>query len=232
MGPMSRQMKDTELQAFETKFGYKPTPVPVAIDALAVFVHKDNPITSMTMAQVDAMFSSTRTCGYANDIVKWSDAGVAGALGNQNIELYGRNSVSGTYGYFKEEALCKGDYKSTVKEQPGSASVVQGVSESLNAVGYSGIGYKTASVKTVALAKKEGDTYYDATNENAVSGKYPLSRFLYIYVNKAPNKALEPNVAEFLKMVLAKQGQEVVVKDGYIPLPGKVVEKYRSELGL
>ncbi|MBK8971803.1 MAG: phosphate ABC transporter substrate-binding protein PstS family protein [Hahellaceae bacterium] len=232
MGPMSRPMKDTEIQAFETKFGYKPVAVPVAIDALALFVHKDNPIKGLTMAQVDAMFSSTRTCGYAKDIVKWSDAGVAGALGSQNIELYGRNSVSGTYGYFKEEALCKGDFKSTVKEQPGSASVVQGVSESLNAVGYSGIGYKTASVKTVPLAKKEGDAYFDANNENAISGKYPLSRFLYVYVNKAPNKALEPNVAEFLKMVLAKQGQEVVVKDGYIPLPATVAAKYRAELGL
>jgi phosphate transport system substrate-binding protein len=186
----------------------------------------------MTMAQVDAVFSGTRTCGYANDITKWSDLGVTGSLGNQTIELYGRNSVSGTYGYFKEEALCKGDFKNTVKEQPGSASVVQGVSESLNAIGYSGIGYKTASVKTVPLAKKEGDEFYDATPDNAISGKFPLSRFLYVYVNKAPNKPLEPNVAEFMKMVLAKQGQEVVLKDGYVPLPAKVADKFRAELGL
>ncbi len=232
LGPMSRKMKDTEIQAFESKFGYKPFAVPVAIDALAVFVHKDNPITGMTMAQVDAMFSSTRACGYASDITKWSDLGVTGSLGNQSIELYGRNSVSGTYGYFKEEALCKGDYKSTVKEQPGSASVVQGVSESLNAIGYSGIGYKTASVKTVPLAKKEGDEFFDATPENAISGKFPLSRFLYVYVNKAPNKALEPNVAEFVKLILSKQGQEVVLKDGYVPLPAKVADKFKGELGL
>lgn len=232
MGPMSRAMKDKEIEAFETKFGYKPVAIPVAIDALAVFAHKDNPITGLTMAQVDAIFSSTRSCGYANDITKWSDVGISGSLGNQSIELYGRNSVSGTYGYFKETALCKGDFKNSVKEQPGSASVVQGVSESLNAIGYSGIGYRTASVKTVPLAKKEGEPFYDATPENAVSGKFPLSRFLYVYVNKAPNKSLEPIVGEFMKLVLSKQGQEVVVKDGYVPLPATVSAKYMAELGL
>lgn len=232
MGPMSRKMKDKEIEAFEKKFGYKPTAVPVAIDALAVFVHKDNPIEGLTMAQVDAIFSSNRSCGYASDITTWSQVGLGGNLGKQSIELYGRNSVSGTYGYFKEQALCKGDFKSSVKEQPGSASVVQGISESLNAIGYSGIGYKTSSVKTVPLAKAEGEPFYDATPDNAVSGKFPLSRFLYVYVNKAPNKPLEPIVAEFMKMVLAKPGQEVVLKDGYVPLPSTVAAKFRTELGL
>ncbi len=232
LGPMSRKMKDKEVEGFEKKFGYKPTAIPVAIDALAVFAHKDNPVKGLTMQQVDAIFSSTRSCGGSQDIKTWGDAGVSGNLGNQTIELYGRNSVSGTYGYFKEVALCKGDYKSSVKEQPGSASVVQGISESLNAIGYSGIGYKTASVKTVPLAKEEGGEYYDATPENAVSGKFPLSRFLWVYVNKAPNKDLEPIVAEFMKMILAKPGQEVVLKDGYVPLPASVAEKYRGQLGL
>lgn len=230
MGPMSRKMKDQELQAFEEKYGYKPTEIPVAIDALAVFVHKDNPVKSLSMEQVDAIFSSTRLCGGASDIKTWGDVGLTGEWAAKPIQLFGRNSVSGTYGYFKEEALCKGDYKANVNEQPGSASVVQSVSSTLNAIGYSGIGYKTSSVRTVPLSK--GGEAYDATEENALSGNFPLSRFLYVYVNKAPNKPLSPLEAEFVKLVLSKQGQEVVLKDGYIPMPSKVADKVKKDLGL
>jgi len=232
LGPMSRAMKDREIDSFQKKFGYEPTAVPVAIDALAVFVHKDNPVTGLTIAQLDAIFSSTRKCGYDKDAVKWADVGVSGNLGKQSFQLFGRNSVSGTYGYFKSKALCKGDYKNSVNEQPGSASVVQGVSESLNGIGYSGIGYRTASVRTVPLAKKSDGAFVDATPANAVTGKYPLSRFLYVYVNKAPNDDLEPIVGEFMKMVLSRQGQEVVAKDGYVPLPSKVVTRYLQQLAL
>ncbi len=230
LGPMSRKMKDEEIGAFEKKFGYKPTAIPVAIDALAVFVHKDNPLKGLTMQQVDAIFSANRTCGAAKSIDKWGDAGLTGAWAARDLQLFGRNSVSGTYGYFKEHALCKGDFKSTVNEQPGSASVVQSVSTTVNAVGYSGIGYVTSSVKAVPLAKKEGEPFVDATADNAIAGKYPLSRYLYVYVNKAPNKPLPPLEKEFIKMVLSKQGQEVVVKDGYIPLPAKVAEKVLKDL--
>ncbi|KAB5621003.1 phosphate ABC transporter substrate-binding protein PstS [Pseudomonas putida] len=232
LGPMSRKMKDVELQAFEQKYGYKPTAIPVAVDALAVFVHKDNPIKGLTMAQVDAIFSSTRLCGGKAEIKTWGDVGVTGDLANKPIQLFGRNSVSGTYGYFKEEALCKGDFKPNVNEQPGSASVVQSISSSLNGIGYSGIGYKTASVKTVALAKKEGGEFIEDNEANALNGTYPLSRFLYVYVNKTPNKPLAPLEAEFVKLVLSQAGQQVVVKDGYIPLPAKVVEKTLGDLGL
>ena len=142
-GPMSRKMKDKELEAFESRFGYKPTAVPVAIDALAVYVHKDNPIQGMSIAEVDAVFSSTRKCGADDDIANWGALGLPGAWASRDIQLFGRNSVSGTYGYFKGKALCKGDFKNTVNEQPGSASVVQSVSTSINGIGYSGIGYKT-----------------------------------------------------------------------------------------
>lgn len=225
LGPMSRKMKDKELEAFERRFGYKPTPIRVAIDALAVFVHKDNPVKGMTIPQVDAVFSSTRKCGYPEDITRWGQLGLEGAWKTRAIQLYGRNSVSGTYGYFKKKALCKGDYKNNVNEQPGSASVVQSVSASLNGIGYSGIGYKTSGVRTVPLAKKAGQPFVKATSENAIAGKYPLSRFLYIYVNKHPNKPLPPLEREFLKMVLSKSGQNVVVKDGYIPMPKSVVDK-------
>ncbi|MBT3813074.1 MAG: phosphate ABC transporter substrate-binding protein PstS family protein [Gammaproteobacteria bacterium] len=230
IGPMSRKMKDKELDAFEKKYGYKPTAVPVAIDALAVYVNKDNPIEGMTIAQVDAIMSSTRKCGYPTDIATWGDAGLTDSWANKSIQLYGRNSVSGTYGYFKKKALCKGDFKNNVNEQPGSASVVQSVSTSLNGIGYSGIGYKTSGVKALALTKKEGSPFIAATSENALLGKYPLARFLYVYVNKKPNQPLAPLEREFIKMVLSKEGQQIVIKDGYIPLPASVVEKKLVEL--
>ncbi|MBL4826519.1 MAG: phosphate ABC transporter substrate-binding protein PstS family protein [Spongiibacteraceae bacterium] len=232
LGPMSRKMKDKELASFQSKFGYKPTAIPVAIDALTVYVHKDNPIKGMSIEEVDAIFSSNRKCGAATDISTWGHAGLTGAWADRDIQLFGRNSVSGTYGYFKKRALCKGDYKNTVNEQPGSASVVQAVATSINGIGYSGIGYKTASVRAVPLSKKRSKNLVQASAENAVNGTYPLSRYLYIYINKAPNKSLSPIEAEFMKLVLSKSGQRVVIKDGYIPLPAQVVKKSLRKLGL
>ncbi len=226
IGPMSRKMKSKELSMFEKKYGYKPTAIGVAVDALAVYVHKDNPIQGLTIPEVDAIFSSTRKCGVKHDIATWGDAGITGSLANKTIQLYGRNSVSGTYGYFKKKALCKGDFKSSVNEQPGSASVVQSVSASLNGIGYSGIGYKTAGVKMLPLAKKAGKEYVAVNKKTALDGSYPLSRILYVYINKAPNKPLDPVVKEFLTLVLSKQGQAGVEKDGYIPLPPKIADKY------
>ena len=225
LGPMSRMMKSNEIESFESKHGYKPTPIPVAIDALAVYVHKDNPITGLTVPQVDAIFSATRKCGYKADVTNWGALGLGGEWSSRAIQLYGRNSVSGTYGFFKDEALCKGDFKNSVNEQPGSASVVQGVTKSLNGIGYSGIGYRTSGVRGVPLALKEGGEFIEATAENALSGQYALSRFLFVYVNKHPNQPLAPLERAFMKMVLSKEGQAVVIKDGYIPLPAKVVEK-------
>ncbi len=230
IGPMSREMKDKEIEAFEKKFGYKPTAIRVAIDALAVFVHKDNPIKGMTVEQVDGIFSATRKCGGKDDLTRWGQLGLSGGWATRDMQLFGRNSVSGTYGYFKDHGLCKGDFKNNVNEQPGSASVVQSVSASLNGVGYSGIGYKTAGVRAVPLAKAGGSDFIEATEENAIKGSYPLARFLFIYVNKAPNKALPPLEMEFLKMVLSKTGQEVVVKDGYVPMPKKIVDKELEKL--
>ena len=229
-GPMSRKMKDKEIASFETRYGYKPTPIAVAIDALAVYVNKDNPVQGMTIPQVDAIFSATRKCGYAEDLNTWSQLGLDGSLARRPIQLYGRNSVSGTYGYFKKKALCKGDFKNTVNEQPGSASVVQGITKSINGIGYSGIGYKTSGVRSVPLAKKDGGDFIAATPENASNGKYPLGRFLYVYVNKHPNKALAPLEQEFIKMIVSQVGQKVVVKDGYIPLPSKVADKQLAKV--
>jgi phosphate transport system substrate-binding protein len=229
LGPMSREMKDDEIEAFEYKYGYKPTPFPVAIDALAVMVNKDNPIKGLAIEQIDAIFSETLKCGADKEIKTWSEAGVP-AWGGKSIQLYGRNSVSGTYSYFKEHALCKGDFKSNVNEQPGSASVVQSVTTSVNGIGYSGLGYSTSGVRIVPLAKKGSTEFIAATPENALNGTYPLTRYLFFYVNKKPGQPLPPLEMEFLKMVLSKEGQEAVIKGGYIPLPAKVAEKYLNEL--
>jgi phosphate transport system substrate-binding protein len=225
IGPMSREMKKQEEEAFEAKFGYKPTKIGVALDSLAVYVHKDSPLEQLSLAQVDAIFSKTRKGGAAQDISTWGQIGVKGSLANMPISLYGRNSASGTYGFFKENALYKGDFKDTVKEQPGSASVVLGVTEDKTAMGYSGIGYKTSGVKAIALSAKDGQPAYEPNYENVLTGKYPLGRLLYLYVAKEPNKPLPPLVKEFLTFVLSKEGQEVVVKDGYLPLTAAVASK-------
>jgi len=225
-GPMSRAMRDSEVREFEEKFGYPPTQIPVAIDMVAVYVNKDNPIETLTLEQVDAIFSATRACGADKDINTWGDAGMTGAWADRDITIFGRNAVSGTYGFFKENALCGGDFKSTVNEQPGSSAVVRGVEQTLGGIGYSGIGYKTSGVRAIPLNGVE------ATADNAVSGDFPLARFLYVYANQHPNDGWNPLEKEFLRMVLSKEGQEVVVKDGYVPLSTAAVERFRAEKNL
>jgi phosphate transport system substrate-binding protein len=224
LGPMSRPMRGTEIDAFEKKFGYKPTEVRVAVDSLAVFVNKDNPIKCLSLIQVDSIFSKSRRRG-GEDIRTWGEVGLTGEWASRPVSLYGRNSASGTYGFFKEHALGNGDFKDQVKEQPGSAAVVQGVTVDRFAIGYSGIGYATAGVRAVPIAAKDGGKCYEATPENAYAGIYPLARFLYVYVNKAPGKGLDPLVREFMKLVVSKDGQEVVVKDGYFPLPARIAKE-------
>jgi len=231
IGPMSRKMKDAELQAFEQRFGYQPTAVPVAIDALAIFVNKDNPLRQLTLEQVDAIFSSTRLCGGPHELKTWGDLGLTGDWAKRPIQRFGRNAVSGTYGYFKEAALCRGDFRANVNEQLGSASVVQAISQSLGGIGYSGIGYQTASVHTLALARQGTTDYVEDNQQNTLSGRYPLARYLYVYVNKAPNRPLNPLEGEFLRLILSRSGQEAVVKDGYIPLPAAVVQQALKTLG-
>ena len=228
LGPMSRPMKAEEIDAFEKKFGYKPTEVKVAIDALAVFGHKDNPIKGLSMKQVDSIFSSTRKSG-GDDITDWGQLGLDAWKG-RSISLFGRNSASGTYGFFQEHALAKGDYKSTVKEQPGSSAVVQGIGGDLYALGYSGIGYKTSGVRALPLSSEDGGEFFEATYANALSGDYPMARFLIVYVNKKPGESLDKLTLEFLKYVLSKDGQLVVEKDGYFPMPAELASEVIGSL--
>jgi len=225
LGPMSRAMKNTELDEFEKKYGYKPTQIRVAVDSLAVFVNKDNTLECLSMPQADAIFSKSRRLGYKEEIKTWGQAGLTGDWKDRPVSLYGRNSASGTYGFFKEHVLGNGDYKDDVKEQPGSASVVQGVTVDRFGIGYSGIGYATPGVRALKLSKEQGGACVEPNAQNAYSGKYPIARFLYIYVNKPTGKPMEPLTREFLKMVLSKEGQEEVLKDGYFPLPLSVLEE-------
>jgi phosphate transport system substrate-binding protein len=230
LGPMSRQMKPTEIDEFEKKFGYKPAELRTSFDALAVYVHKDNPLASLTMAQADAIFSKTRKRGAAKDVTTWGDLGLTGDWAARPISLYGRNSASGTYGFYKEHVLKNGDFKDTVKEQPGSASVVQGVTNDRYGIGYSGIGYRTSGVRIVPLAESDGGPTSEGSYDDVVSKKYPLARYLYVYFNRAPGKPLDPLVKEFLELVLSREGQEVVVKDGYLPLTAAIVTEELKKL--
>lgn len=228
LGPMSRKMKAEEVDAFEKKYGYKPRLIAVAQDGLAVYVNKDNPIKSLTMQQVDAIFSSTKKRG-GKDITRWGDLGLTGDWANKPLSLYGRNSASGTYGFFKELALDKGDFKASVKEQPGSASVVQGVENDLAGVGYSGIGYKTSGVRALPISHKAGPI--EPTQSNVDNQSYPISRYLYVYINVDPSKGADPLVREFIKYVCSKQGQEVSIKDGYFPLHTKKSKEMMELIG-
>ena len=231
LGPMSREMKGTEIDQFEKKFGYKPMAIRTSVDALAVFVNKDNPIKCLSMAQVDAIFSKSRRAGGKEDITTWGQLGLAGEWANRPVSLYGRNSASGTYGFFKEHALKNGDLKDSVKEQPGSAAVVQGVTVDRYGAGYSGIGYATAGVRAVPLAeKKDGGKCVEAVADNAYSGAYPMARFLFVYINKAPGKPLDPLTREFVKVIVSKDGQEGVIKDGYFPIPASIAKQELSKI--
>lgn len=229
VGPMSRAMKKSEITEFEGTYGFKPTQLIVSLDSLAVFVNKDNPLPSLNLAQVDAIFSKTCKRGQAS-IVTWGAAGVTDAeWASHPVSLYGRNSASGTYGFFKEHVLDKGDFKDTVKEQPGSSSVVMGITEDRNGIGYSGIGFSTSGVKALALAGADG-VAYGPTYENVKSGKYPVWRPLYVYLSRKPGKPVDPLTREFLKFVLSKEGQEIVIKDGFYPLSAEQAAKQLSAL--
>lgn len=232
LAPMSREMRQSEIEAFENRHGYAPYALPVAIDMVAVYVNKDNPIAGLSLPQVDAIFSATRRGGYAENITRWGQLGLTGAWENRDFALYSRNAVSGTYGFFKDMALFGGDYKSSINEQPGSSSVVQGVSESINGIGYSGIGYRTSSVRALPLSIKTGGELFEPSPDNAATGDYPLARYLYVYINKHPNRPLDPMMREFIRMLYSQVGQKVVHRDGYVPLPEAVVAQVRQQLGI
>jgi len=230
-GPMSRPMRGSEIEQFEARYGYPPLPIRGAIDALAVFVHRDNPVTCLSLEEVDAIFSSTRAGGADAAITTWGQVGATGEWADRPIAMYGRNSASGTYGYFKDITLFGGDYSPEVREQPGSSTVIQGVAADIGGIGYSGVGYATADVRAVEIRGADGECY-GPTVENASSGDYAIARFLYVYVNHNPNETMEPLRAEFIRYVYSQQGQSDVVRSGYFPVNTAIANQDFELFGL
>ncbi len=225
IGPMSRPMTGTEIDRFEARYGYAPTEVRVGIDALAVFVHRDNPIEGLNLQQIDAIFSSTYRLG-GTPIRTWGDVGLTGDWADRPISLYGRNAVSGTYGVFKNIALGGGDFDDDrYQEQPGSSTVVQSITADRYGIGYSGIGYLSSGVRYINVGPRDSKTSYYPNSENALEGHYPLSRFLMVYVNKNPREPMDRLTYEFVRFINSRQGQEIVVRDGFFPLPAAVAEQ-------
>jgi phosphate transport system substrate-binding protein len=231
-GPMSRPMTAEESAAFQGKYGYKVSKFRVAVDALAVYVNKDNPIPCLTLPQVSGIFASTIRAPGGATVRTWGDLGLKGEWAGRPIALYSRNTISGTYEYFRETALYGGDYKPEVKLLPGSEAVVESVAGDRFGIGYSGIGYKTDGVRAVPLASYYGGTCYDAAIEPALSGKYPIARYLYVYLNKKPDQSLDPVRAEFIKFILSKDGQELTEKGGFYPITNEIRENELKNLGI
>jgi phosphate transport system substrate-binding protein len=224
-GPMSRAVKDKEAAEFAARHGYPPTVFRVAVDALAVYLHPSNPLATsgLTFEQLDAIFSSTRTRGHAEDITTWGQLRLTGEWANAPIQVYSRNSASGTYGFFKEHVLNKGDYKTTNRELVGSEAVVAAVAADKFAIGYSGIGYKTADVATAPLAVKAGERMFPAEGQYTYSGQYPLARFLYLTINRAPGSTPSDLQREFLRYIYSHEGQDKVTEAGFFPLSPEIV---------
>jgi phosphate transport system substrate-binding protein len=229
IGPMSRELKPSEIRDFTRMHGYPPTVLKVAMDAIAIFVDRRNPISGMTLQQVDAVFSQTQYCGSDTRIEQWSQLGVDEVGYRSPIRTYGRNSVSGTYGLFKIMALCDGDFKNTVNEQPGSASVVLSVASGTGAIGYAAYGYKTAGVRAVPLGESL-DSLIPLSIETVRNESYPFARFLYLVINKKPGEPLPTLEREFLRFILSKEGQAQVIRDGYFPIREDVLLRQRRLL--
>jgi phosphate transport system substrate-binding protein len=157
MAQLSAPLSERQMQAFRDWYGYEPTGFKVAVDALAVFVHRNNPIEKLTLQQLDAIFSTTRRAGAPADATKWGDLGLGGEWEHKPLSLFGRNSASHAYGLFKSIVLLKGDYKVSIQEQPGSSTVVALVARDTGAIGYAGAEYGIDGVRAVAIARGSED---------------------------------------------------------------------------
>ena len=220
MGQMSREMNEQEVAAFQAKFGYAPTRIPVAVDALVVYVNANNPIRQLHMEEIDAIFSTTRKSGAKADLVRWGDLGLGGDWKQRDIQAYGRDENSGTRAFFKEHVMKKGDFKPSVKAFVDQFAVVEAPAVDGGGISYGPLQYANRMVKGVPLASFGTDRFIEPTLENIQKATYPLTRFLYIYVNKAPGKALDPVVKEFVRFVLSREGQAGVASFGAVAIPG------------
>ncbi|WP_017347922.1 PstS family phosphate ABC transporter substrate-binding protein [Pantoea sp. A4] len=231
LGPMSRPMQAEERQRFIDRYGYPPLAVPVAMDALVVVVNQRNPMQEISPTQLDALYSITRLCGGESVPKHWGELGITQTgWAQRSIQRFGRNSASGTWGFFKQQALCRGDFRADVAEFPGSAAVVQAVAASPYSIGYASFGFHLSGVKMLAI-KRPGHEAVLPDSASIRSGRYPWSRPLYIYLNKAPDKPLPPLVAAFMRQVLSPAGQARVEEAGYLPLSDAQMAQARAAIG-
>lgn len=209
----SRPMKPSEAQQVKEKFGVDVLETPVALDGLAVYLHQSNPVNELTLAQVKAI--------YTGKITNWKEVGGKDAP----IVLYSRENNSGTYVYFKEHVLENEDYAATAQTLAGTAAVVNAVSKDAQAIGYGGIAYHTG-IKDVKLKKDDRSPAIPPTQENVVSGTYPISRYLYFYTAGKPTN---PVAEEFIRWVVSEAGQAVVKEVEYYPLPESMRQKIEQQ---
>ena len=245
LAPVAREMFPAEIKAFVDKFGYEPTPIKVASGSVGslgktaasvIMVENDNPIDCLSLPQLDAIYSKTRKLGY-KEVKTWGDLGGKGEWANRPIHLYGLKPVNGIEQYFKLVAMNGGEYKDGIEFAKSKGLthaftvVAQDMAKKPGGLTYAMLANVTPNVKVLNLSWKDGDTCYAPTAENVYAHKYPFSRFVYLYVNKAPGKPLEPKVKEFLKMVLSKEGQQVIADERvFIPLQPAVVREELAKL--
>lgn len=231
LGAMSRPMQAVERQLFEDRFGYPPLAIPVAMDALVVMVNQDNPVNQLDITQLDAIFSITRRCGASKVVKTWGDVlpSASASWSGRSLQRFGRNSASGTWGFFKQQALCNGDFRNDVGEYPGSAAVVQAVANTAESIGYASMGIRFSGVKTLSVSREGGESIAP-TRENIRNGRYPWSRPLFIYINKQPGKPVEPLTAAFLHAALSPEGQALVTQAGYLPLSDSQIQQAQAML--
>jgi len=222
---LSRKMTSAEIALFTKRYGYEPTEVPVAADALAVFVHRDNPIVGLTLQDLDAIFCKERRRGADQPIANWGQLGLTDEWSQAGIHLHGRNASSGTATFFKEHVCQSGEFHQAMRQAPGAATVVVEVMKDRYAAGFSGIGYRTSMVRPIALSERKGSAFIEPNFETVIKGAYPLRRHLYLYVNKPPKSALPAIVSEFVKFAMSQEGQQIVVKEGFFPLPAEELNR-------
>lgn len=228
----SRELFDAEIKEFVAKHGYEPTAVPIAVDAVALYVHKDNPLAGLTLEQVDAMFSTTRNRGYKTSLVQWGQLGLPRGWDQADIHLYGRDRKSGTRAFFQEHCLAGGEFMSGLHEDPGAASVILDLSRDQLGIGYSGLGLQSSLVRVVPLAESEGMPFVTPSSITVADQTYPLRRALYLYIDKSPKAALSRAIQEFLAFVMSQEGQEAVAKAGFFTLPTSQVTASATALGV
>lgn len=226
----SRRLLDTEVKRFSSQRGYEPTAIPVAVDAVALYVHKENPLRGLTLEQVDAIFSTTRLRGAATSLTEWGQLGLTNGWENAPIRLYGRDKKSGTRGFFQEHVLGGGEFSTLLREQPGAASVILALSRDQMGIGYSGLGLHASNVRAVPLAETEGLPFIAPTSDTVASQTYPLRRVLYLYIDQPPGAPLSPAAQEFLTFIQSREGQETVIRAGFYPLPFPQSERISATL--